>query len=188
MAPAFCGSLWKSRRENPSSRRCLAVPRTRNLSLDEKCKEIQFQSDWNCYVDLRQTYLALKLKLVKGRDYDTYNTKEVEKGNKGESKGTAEAGEKQEEEEEGPVHLFIHVNSILLSLSISKLKSGDIITTGQCMNYQTFSKLQFRPLLRNFFLSIHIDLRDTSSEKIPCVFVGIYRLVLMLRTASNNQF
>ena len=32
-------------------------------------------------------------------------------------------------------------------LFISKLKSGDIITTGQYMNYQTLSNLQFRPLL-----------------------------------------
>ena len=31
---------------------------------------------------------------------------------------------------------------------ISKLKSGDILTTGQHMNYQTFSNLQFRPLLK----------------------------------------
>ena len=45
---------------------------------------------------------------------------------------------------------------------ISKLKGGDIITTGQYMNYQTFSNLQFRPLLKNSLLSIHIDLRDTS--------------------------
>ena len=36
-------------------------------------------------------------------------------------------------------------------LFISKLKSGDILTTGQYMNYQTFSNLQFRPLLKNFF-------------------------------------
>ena len=50
---------------------------------------------------------------------------------------------------------------------ISKLKSGDIITTGQYMNYQTFSNLQFRPLLKNSFHSIHIDLRDTSDEKYP---------------------
>ena len=49
---------------------------------------------------------------------------------------------------------------------ISKLKSGDIITTGQYMNYQTFSNLQFRPLLKNSFQSNHIDLRDTSGEKI----------------------
>ena len=53
--------------------------------------------------------------------------------------------------------------SLLRCLSfISKLKSGDIITTGQYMNYQTFSDLQFRPLLKIFFRSIHIDLRDTS--------------------------
>ena len=39
---------------------------------------------------------------------------------------------------------------------ISKLKGGDIITTGQCMNYQTFSNLQFRPLLKNSLHSIHI--------------------------------
>ena len=50
---------------------------------------------------------------------------------------------------------------------ISKLKSGDIITTGQYMNYQTFSNLQFRPLLKNSFHSIHIDLRDTSGKKYP---------------------
>ena len=71
---------------------------------------------------------------------------------------------------------------------ISKLKSGDIITTGQYMNYQTFSKLQLRPLLKNSFHSIHIDLRDTSGEKIPFVSLGITRLVLMFRNASNIHF
>ena len=37
---------------------------------------------------------------------------------------------------------------------ISKLKSEDIITTGQYMNYQTFSHLHFRPLLKFFSLVI----------------------------------
>ena len=46
-------------------------------SLDENCIEFQFQTDRNYYIDLRQTYLALKLKLVKGRGYETHNTKEV---------------------------------------------------------------------------------------------------------------
>ena len=63
---------------------------------------------------------------------------------------------------------------------ISKLKVGDTITTGQYMNYQTFSNLQFRPLLKNSFHSIHVDLRDTLGEKIPFVSVGITRLVLIL--------
>ena len=71
---------------------------------------------------------------------------------------------------------------------ISKLKGGDNITTGLCMNYQTFSNLQFRPLLKNSFHSIHIYLRDTSGEKIPFVSVGITRLVLMFRKASNIHF
>ena len=71
---------------------------------------------------------------------------------------------------------------------ISDLKSGDIITTGQYMNYQTFSNLQFRPLLGNYFHSFHIDLRDTSGEKILFVSVGITCLVLMFWKASNNHF
>ena len=48
-------------------------------SLDENCIEFEFQTDRNNYDDLRQTYLALKLKLVRGRGYGTYNTKEVKK-------------------------------------------------------------------------------------------------------------
>ena len=51
------------------------------------------------------------------------------------------------------------------------------------MNYQTINKLQFRPLLKNFFHSFHIDLRDTSGGKIRFVSAGITRLVLMFRKA-----
>ena len=68
---------------------------------------------------------------------------------------------------------------------ISNLKGGDIITTGQYMNYQTFSNLQFRPMLKNSFHSIHIDLSDTSGEKTPVVSVGITLFVLMFGQASN---
>ena len=70
----------------------------------------------------------------------------------------------------------------------SKLKGGDLIITGQYMNYQTFSNLQFRPLLKISLHSIHIDLRDTSGEKKPFVSVGITRLVLMFRKVSNIHF
>ena len=71
---------------------------------------------------------------------------------------------------------------------ISELKAGDIITTGQYMNYQTFTNLQFRPLLKNFLRSVDIDLTDTSGEKIPFVCVGITRLVLLFSKASNIHF
>ena len=43
-------------------------------SLDENCIEFEFQTDRYYYVDLRLTYLALKLKLVRGRGNQTYNT------------------------------------------------------------------------------------------------------------------
>ena len=51
-------------------------------SIDENCIEIKFQTDRNYYVDLRQTYLALQLKFVRGRGYETYNTKEIKKKGK----------------------------------------------------------------------------------------------------------
>ena len=68
---------------------------------------------------------------------------------------------------------------------MSKLKSGDILTTGQYMNYQTFNNLQFRQLLKNSFHSIHIDLPHTSEEKIPFVSLGITRLVFIFRKVSD---
>ena len=45
---------------------------------------------------------------------------------------------------------------------ISKVKSGDIISTGQCKNYPSFTNLQFEKLLKNSFHSITIELRDVS--------------------------
>ena len=50
---------------------------------------------------------------------------------------------------------------------ISKLKAGDIITTGHYMYYQTFINLQFRPLLKDSFHSIHIEFKGTSVETYP---------------------
>ena len=55
-------------------------------SLDENCIEFEFRrTDRNYYVDLRQSFLALKLKFVKGRGYDTYESKEKKKEHKDES-------------------------------------------------------------------------------------------------------
>ena len=49
---------------------------------------------------------------------------------------------------------------------IPKLKSGDIITTGQYMNYQAFSNLHIEPLLKISFHSIHIDLRESFQQNL----------------------
>ena len=80
-------------------------------SLDENCIEFEFQTDRNFYVDLRQTYLALKLKLVRGRGYETYNSKEVEKEHKEETK----ADEEETAVEEAQVPLVTQVINVLHS-------------------------------------------------------------------------
>ena len=81
-------------------------------SLDENCMEFEFQTDWNYHVDLKQTYLASKLKLVKGRGYESYNSKELKKEHKEEAKVEGE----ETAEKEAPVSLVTHVNNILHSI------------------------------------------------------------------------
>ena len=71
---------------------------------------------------------------------------------------------------------------------ISKVKNGDILFKGQYMNYQSFTNLQFKKLLKNSFHSIKIELRDTTGQKILFVSVGITRVVLLFRKISDNHF
>ena len=70
-------------------------------------------------------------------------------------------------------------------LFFSKLKDGDVITTGQSKNYQTLSNPQFRPLLKKIFQSINIDLTDMSCEKLPFIYIGNTRLILLYRKTST---
>ena len=92
-------------------------------SLNENCVEFEFQTDWNYYVDLRQTYLTLKLQLVRGRGYETYNTKEVKKEHKEEAK----AEEDEAAEEEAPAPLVTHINNILHSI----FSNGEVYINNQ---------------------------------------------------------
>ena len=83
-------------------------------SLDENCIEFELQTNRNYYVDLRQSFLALKLKFVKGRGYDTYESKEEKKEHKDESVLFTERGTDDEEEEE--VARVTYVNNIISSI------------------------------------------------------------------------
>ena len=56
--------------------------------------------------------MVLKLKLVRGRGYETYNTKEVKKEHKEEAKGEEEVTA----EEDAPVPVATHVNNIIYSV------------------------------------------------------------------------
>ena len=84
--------------------------------------------------------------------------------------------------------LMIHTDLIVFSLvgdpkapflrcfhCAPKYKEEDIIATGQYMNNHTFGPLQFRPLLKNFFHSFHIDLTNMKGEKVLVVSQGDFR-------------
>ena len=85
-----------------------------STSLHENCMEIEFQTDRNYYADLRQSFLALKLKFVEGRGYDTYESKEMKKEHKDESVIFTETGSDEEEQEE--VARVTYVNKIMHSI------------------------------------------------------------------------
>ena len=87
-------------------------------SLDENCIECDFQTDVNFYVHFTQSYLALKLKMVKGRLYETYNSKEV----KNEHKQKTKADESMEEEEDPPVPVATHVKKNIVHTMFSSVE------------------------------------------------------------------
>ena len=84
-----------------------------STSLEENCIEFEIQTDRNYYVDLRQMYLALEMKFVKGRDYETYNSIDNEKEQKEETKADEETAEG---EQEAPVPLVAYLNNFLHSV------------------------------------------------------------------------
>ena len=84
-------------------------------SLDVNCTEFEFQTDRNYYVDLRQSFLALKLKFVKGRGYNTFESKEKKKEHKDDSVVFTETGTDDDEEEE-EVARVTYVNNIMHSI------------------------------------------------------------------------
>ena len=73
-------------------------------------------------------------------------------------------------------------------LIISKVKSGNVLSTAQNMNNQSFTNLQFKNLLKNSFHYIELELRDSTCKKKLFVSVRITRVVLFFRKISNNHF
>ena len=98
--PTFCGSVWKCWRESIVDD-VLSLHEHKIYTttlIDENCIEFEFQMDRNCYVNLKQPFLALKLKFVKGRGYDTYENREKKKEHKDESVVFTETRTDDEEE------------------------------------------------------------------------------------------
>ena len=86
-------------------------------SFNENSLEFEFQTGSNLYVDLRQTYVALKIKLVKGRGFDTYTRTEKRKEHEEETVFTETGDDDVEliDGDEGVPHIT-NVNNILQSI------------------------------------------------------------------------
>ena len=81
-------------------------------SLDENCIEFDCHKDRNLYVDLRQSFLALKLKVFKGRGYDIYDIKGKKKEHKDESVLFTQTSDEEEEEVARVTYISNIMNSI----------------------------------------------------------------------------
>ena len=79
---------------------------------------------------------------------------------------------------------------------ISKVEKGDIIPTKQYMNYQFFTNLHVKKLLKNdsikielkIELGVKIELRVYTGKKKTFVSVGTTRFALMFHRISDNLF
>ena len=121
-------------------------------SPDENSIEFEFQTYSKVYVDLRQTYLALKIKLVKGRGIDTYKTKEKKKEHQ-EDTVLTETGDDDVEfkEVDKVVPHFTHVNIfhipffLMQNCTLTTTKStirADFMLTN--LTFLTFSKVHWQ--------------------------------------------
>ena len=92
-------------------------------SFDENCIEFKFQTDRIYYVDLRQSILALKLKFVKGRGYETYESN----GKKKEQKDECVVFTTQTADDEEEVARVTYVNNT----KPSKFSNVDVYINNQ---------------------------------------------------------
>ena len=109
--------------------------------------------------DLRQTYLAVKLKFLKCRGYDTYNSREVKKEHKEETN----EDEEREEEQEAPVPLVTHVNNILHSiLSNVELytKNQQLYNSNRLYAHKSYISNSFKRSIFEYKGALHCDVYD----------------------------
>ena len=164
--PTFFGRFWNFWSESPRVDNVLSYHEQEiypTTSLDENCIELEFQTDRNYYVDLRQTYLALKLKLVRGRGYKTNNSKEVEKELKEKTKVDEEATA-----EEARVPPVTDVNNILQSIFSNVevyINIQQIYNSNGLYAHKSYISNNFRGAISEYNGVLHCDGYDY--EEVP---------------------
>ena len=137
-------------------------------SVDENSIEFEFQTDRDVYVGLRQTYLALKIKLVTGRGFDTFKATEKKDEHKEDTIFTETGDDDVEllEEDEGVPHIT-HVNIFLPSIfSNSELYSNirQIYNSNGFYAHKSHVSNNFNSTLSNYKGVLHCEGYDYEED------------------------
>ena len=127
-------------------------------SLDENSIEFEFQTDRNYYVDLRQSHLALKIKLFKGRGYDTHKTKETKKEHKNKEQPT-EAAANDEEDDTNSVPTLTFVKSIMHSLFNVEvyINNQQLYNSNELYAHKTYISNNFKGAISEYKDVLHCE-------------------------------
>ena len=134
-------------------------------SLDENCIEFEFQTNRIYYVDLRQSFLALKLKFVKGPGYDTYESKEKKKEHKDESVVFTETGTDDEEEDE--ISRVTYVNNIRHSIFSNVevyLNNQQIYNSNGLLAHKSYISNNFKAAISEYKGVLHCESSDCKQD------------------------
>ena len=146
----------------PSSHEQENYPTT---SLDENCIEFDFQTDRNYYVDLRQSFSALKLKFVKGRGYDTYESKKKKKEHKDESVVFTETGSDDEEQEEVArvTYVDIIMHSIFSNVEVY-INNQQIYNSNGLYAHKSYISNNFNAAISEYKGALHCEGYDYEQD------------------------
>ena len=134
-------------------------------SLIENCIEFEFQTDRNYYVDLRQSFLALKLKFVKRRGYDTYESWEKKKEYKDESVVFTETGTDEEEQEE--LAQVTYVNNIMHSMFSNVevyINNQQIYNSNELYAHKSYISNNFKAAISEYKGVLHCEIYDYEQD------------------------
>ena len=123
------------------------------------------QTDWNFYVDLRLSFLALKLKFVKGRGYDTSESKEKKKEHKDESIVSTETGNDEEEE----VARVTYVNNIKLRIFSNVevyINNQQIYISNGLYAHKSYISNNFKAAISEYKVVLHCEGFDFEQDPV----------------------
>ena len=137
-------------------------------SLDENSIKFEIVTDRNVQLDLRQTYLALQNKLVKGRCFDSYKTTEKKKEPKKDTVFTETGHDDVEFIEEGKgVPHITHANNILHSIFSNKelyINNHQFYNSNGLYAHKSHISNNFKSTITDFTAILHCEGYDYEED------------------------